>query len=238
MLTIWIFLRPSIGASTRKQRYSIADTEHCIANMKPLRFISLVSTLVVLFTGVSGFSEPLSIPRRGNPARIAPLQNAASPASPLADANDPFESYQQSPDQQLRVKDTVIGDGEVAQNGKVLTVAYQGRLMSTGKQFDQGEGYSFRLGEGKVIPGWEQGLLGMKVGGKRTLRIPPNLAYAERGAKDVIPPNSHLEFDCELISIASNPFEEALAQVNLQKERVITFVLLLILLIASPTFGS
>jgi hypothetical protein len=76
----------------------------------------------------------------------------------------------------------------------------------------------------------------MKVGGKRSLRITPNLAYAERGAGDVIPGGAHLEFDCELVSIASGPMEEALAQVNMQPERIITFFLLLVLLAVAPTF--
>ena len=152
------------------------------------------------------------------------------------DAVDPFDSYSQTdPSQKLMYRDTVAGTGDVAMEGKVLKVAYTGRLMATGKEFDKGNGFSFRLGEGRVIPGWEQGLVGMRVGGKRTIRIPPGLAYADRGAKDVIPPGSHLEFDCELISIASGGVEEALSQVNMQPERIITFVLLLILLAASPT---
>ena len=153
------------------------------------------------------------------------------------DASDPFETYEQTAEQKLAVKDTVIGSGEIAETGKVVTVAYTGRLMATNKQFDSGAGYSFTMGEGRVMPGWEQGLLGMKVGGKRTLRIPPALAYADRGRADAIPPNSHLEFDCELVSIANGPIEEVIAKFNIQKERVITFVLLMILLAASPTFG-
>lgn len=76
----------------------------------------------------------------------------------------------------------------------------------------------------------------MKVGGKRTLRIPPGLAYGNRGAKDVIPPGAHLEFDCEVLSVASNPVEAAIAQINMQPERLLAFTALLLLLIGSSFF--
>ena len=74
--------------------------------------------------------------------------------------------------------------------------------MSNGKQFDEGS-ISFRLGEQKVIPGWERGIMGMKVGGQR-IKIPPQLAYGQRGAGSIIPPNSHLVFETELKGIARN----------------------------------
>jgi FKBP-type peptidyl-prolyl cis-trans isomerase len=148
-----------------------------------------------------------------------------------------FDDYSQTdPMQDLAIQDTVLGSGPVAEKGRVVTVAYKGRLMCSGKEFDSGTGFSFRLGDGRVIPGWEAGIAGMQVGGRRTLRVPPSMAYGERGAKDVIPPGAHLEFDTELLSVAGNPVEEALAQINIQPERIITFVLLLVLLAVAPTF--
>jgi hypothetical protein len=76
----------------------------------------------------------------------------------LEEVND-FNIYSiANPVQQLAIKDEVVGDGDVAEKGKVLTMAYEGKLMSNGYMFDSGVGYSFRLGDGKVIPGWEQGL--------------------------------------------------------------------------------
>jgi FKBP-type peptidyl-prolyl cis-trans isomerase len=72
----------------------------------------------------------------------------------IAVAADPFASYRQDGSQGLVYRDTIVGTGDAAQKGQVVTVAYTGRLLSTGAQFDQGSGFGFRLGEGKVIPGW------------------------------------------------------------------------------------
>lgn len=86
--------------------------------------------------------------------------NTAIYSNALEEANEfNFNGYSiTNPDQRLAYTDEVMGDGDMAQSGKVLTMAYEGKLMSNGKVFDTGTGYSFRLGEGKVIPGWEQGL--------------------------------------------------------------------------------
>lgn len=126
-----------------------------------------------------------------------------------------FDEYSQTdPDQDLAYEDTLIGttDG-VAMEGKFVTVAYKGQLMSNMKVFDEGQ-ISFRLGDNKVIKGWDRGLIGMKVGGKRILKIPPQLAYGDRGAGDVIPGGAHLQFDCELKGIANNAMEEKMAEAS------------------------
>jgi len=105
---------------------------------------------------------------------------------------------------QLVIADLKIGEGAEAKNGNNVFVHYTGRLLDGTKfdsSLDRGEPLSFILGQGQVIPGWEQGILGMKVGGKRKLTIPPALAYGERGAGGVIPPNSTLVFEVELVEV-------------------------------------
>ncbi len=106
--------------------------------------------------------------------------------------------------------DTVVGKGKVAAVGKTVEVNYTGWLhdpkadKQRGKQFDSSVGrgpFSFPLGGGRVIKGWDEGVAGMKVGGKRTLVIPPEMGYGSRGAGGVIPPNATLVFDVELLDV-------------------------------------
>ena len=106
--------------------------------------------------------------------------------------------------------DTTVGKGKEAVAGKTVEVNYTGWLHDAkadkqrGKQFDSSVGrgpFSFALGAGRVIKGWDEGVAGMKVGGKRTLVIPPELGYGARGAGGVIPPNATLVFDVELLDV-------------------------------------
>ncbi|MFL3027682.1 MAG: FKBP-type peptidyl-prolyl cis-trans isomerase [Candidatus Neomarinimicrobiota bacterium] len=104
----------------------------------------------------------------------------------------------------LIIEDKLIGEGNVAEQYSIVTVHYSGRLQS-GKYFDSTneigrEPFRFTLGAGQVIKGWDQGLIGMKVGGKRKLTIPPSLGYEDRDM-GVIPPNSTLIFVIELIEV-------------------------------------
>ena len=103
----------------------------------------------------------------------------------------------------LRITDLVVGDGAEAVAGQTVVVNYRGTLAN-GTEFDSSYGrgpFSFPLGGGRVIQGWDEGVAGMKVGGKRKLVIPPDLAYGERGAGGVIPPNATLTFEVELLRI-------------------------------------
>jgi len=104
----------------------------------------------------------------------------------------------------LQVQDTKVGAGPEAQAGQRVSVHYTGTLMD-GTKFDssrdRNEPFEFRLGAGEVIPGWDQGVRGMRVGGTRKLTIPANLAYGARGVGGVIPPNAALKFDIELLEV-------------------------------------
>ena len=99
----------------------------------------------------------------------------------------------------LMIEDLVVGTGATAVSGDTLTVRYVGTFLD-GRQFDAGT-FSFRLGAGAVIPGFDQGITGMRVGGRRRLTIPADLAYGSRG-QGSIPPNTPLRFEVELLSIA------------------------------------
>ncbi|MBV9824450.1 MAG: FKBP-type peptidyl-prolyl cis-trans isomerase [Alphaproteobacteria bacterium] len=108
----------------------------------------------------------------------------------------------------LKYTDTKVGTGATATKGSMVSVHYTGWLYNNGQKgakfdssLDRGDPFSFALGSGHVIKGWDEGVAGMKVGGERTLVIPPELGYGSRGAGGVIPPNATLTFDVKLLSV-------------------------------------
>ena len=109
------------------------------------------------------------------------------------------------PSYQLELEDIVVGDGDEAASGHIVEVHYVGVSWATGNQFDaswdRGDTFKFGLGKGQVIPGWDQGVAGMKVGGRRRITIPPNLAYGKRGAGGVIGPDETLVFVVDLVGL-------------------------------------
>jgi FKBP-type peptidyl-prolyl cis-trans isomerase FkpA len=105
----------------------------------------------------------------------------------------------------LQYEELSVGSGAVAASGQYVTVHYTGWLTN-GKKFDssvdRGDPFGFNLGKGQVIAGWDEGVQGMKVGGKRKLTIPPDLGYGQWGAGGVIPPNATLVFEVELLAVS------------------------------------
>ncbi|MEK7465431.1 MAG: FKBP-type peptidyl-prolyl cis-trans isomerase [Patescibacteria group bacterium] len=150
--------------------------------------VGVVAVLVIVFSIVS---TPSFMSSRKNNQSGAPV----TPASPTAG--------------QLAIYDGTIGTGAEAVSGKLVTVQYTGTLANGTKfdsSYDRGIPFTFLLGGGQVIPGWDRGVQGMKVGGKRRLVIPSELAYGPNGIKDasgnfVIPPNATLTFEVELLGV-------------------------------------
>jgi peptidylprolyl isomerase len=170
--------------------------------------VAVVSAPAALTTARSNSRFELD-PEDPNPTlfAMAPQTPAADDANAMAQAgalggelNAPKE--RQTPSG-LRITDLVIGTGTEAVAGKTVVVNYRGTLEN-GKEFDSSYGrgpFSFPLGGGRVIKGWDEGVAGMLVGGKRKLVIPPDLGYGERGAGGVIPPNATLVFEVELLEV-------------------------------------
>ncbi|MGA2234074.1 MAG: FKBP-type peptidyl-prolyl cis-trans isomerase [Terriglobales bacterium] len=135
-------------------------------------------------------------------AQTAPAQKAAAKpatAGPTKITGEPTKTASG-----LEYWDIKVGTGAVAQSGQRVKVDYTGWLTN-GKKFDSSVGtgrpFDFTLGASQVIKGWDEGVAGMKVGGKRQLRIPPDLAYGEKGYPGVIPANSTLIFDVQLVDV-------------------------------------
>lgn len=109
------------------------------------------------------------------------------------------------PPAELVIDDVVVGDGPEASDGQPVEVHYVGVAWSNGQQFDaswdRGDTFSFTLGAGHVIEGWDRGVAGMRVGGQRRLTLPPDLAYGPRGAGGVIGPNETLVFVVDLVGV-------------------------------------
>jgi FKBP-type peptidyl-prolyl cis-trans isomerase len=128
-------------------------------------------------------------------------------SAPVGRSNAADNQVTEMPDG-LKYTDTKIGDGATAHAGNKVSVNYTGWLYNNGTKgakfdssLDRGQPFQFTLGAHQVISGWDEGVAGMKVGGKRTLIIPPELAYGSRGAGGAIPPNATLIFDVDLLQV-------------------------------------
>lgn len=157
---------------------------------------SATSSMSVARVG-SGTQSEHRIYRRLSSVTVPEMSTSEKPHIDVASEQDP--SYQ------LELEDISEGEGPEAVSGLMVEVHYVGVSWATGKQFDaswdRGQTFKFRLGKGDVIPGWDQGVAGMKVGGRRRITIPPMLAYGKRGAGGVIGPDETLVFVVDLIGV-------------------------------------
>jgi FKBP-type peptidyl-prolyl cis-trans isomerase len=173
----------------------------------------LIVFLVVALVGVAGWAAYQKI--SGDDADI-PGFSSPSPSPTMSEEQTSSATPTPGPVQTLegglQVQDLVVGDGEEAKSGMIVSVHYSGWLaeaaedgsVTTGTMFDSSlerQPYSFTLGAGGVIRGWDVGVAGMKVGGTRVLLIPPSMGYGSQGAGDVIPPNATLLFQVQLLGV-------------------------------------
>ncbi len=158
--------------------------------LKQLRIIAAISSVLLLTAAAFGQSDT--------------AKNTAKPAHPAGSGPTKVTGDPKRTVSGLEYWDIVVGTGPTAATGQKVKVHYTGWLLS-GKQFDSsipsGKPFSFTLGAREVIKGWDEGVAGMKVGGKRQLRIPPDLAYGDRGYPGAIPPNATLIFDVQLLGV-------------------------------------
>jgi peptidylprolyl isomerase len=165
--------------------------------MSRRRFALPVLVLVALASGCGA-----------SPARVAATPGTTGPFATVKGHTGKRPHLKipgDAPPGTLQIEDLAPGSGSAAKDGDVLVVQYEGVSWSTGEEFDaswdRDATYSFPLGKGQVIPGWDQGLLGMQVGGRRQLVIPPGLAYGADGRPPAIAPNETLVFVVDLVSI-------------------------------------
>jgi hypothetical protein len=176
------------------------------------RSLLTVLALIAIAAPACGYADPYAT-NPGPVANESPLPGSPSPG--VDDFNDGTGLPQITYPDGLKYIDLTVGTGGLAHSGDTLTVHYTGWLSSTGVKFDssrdRGTPFDVVIGKGNVIPGWDEGIPGMRVGGKRKLLIPSVLAYGTAGQTDtttgttIIPPNADLVFDVELIGVVPGP---------------------------------
>ena len=136
--------------------------------------------------------------------KVENVTGTPSPGSTAMATRSPMNNQTSTPSAGLKIEDVEVGTGAEAVAGKKVSVNYVGTLVDGTKfdsSYDRNQPFTFDLGAGEVIKGWDQGIVGMKVGGKRKLTIPSDLGYGPGGAPPVIPPNATLIFEVELLKV-------------------------------------
>jgi peptidylprolyl isomerase len=165
--------------------------------------LALTAALALAAAGCGSSDDNASSSSSSAPAESTTTQAAPATAKPRPKPTVKVPGGK--PPKKLVIKDLIPGTGPAAKVGDPITVNYIGVNFAGGKAFDnsydRGQPFPFQLGGGQVIPGWDRGLVGMKVGGRRELTIPPNLAYGPQGQPPTIKPNETLVFVVDLLSI-------------------------------------
>ncbi|MEA2469380.1 MAG: hypothetical protein QOE38_378 [Thermoleophilaceae bacterium] len=164
----------------------------------------VTAAVAVAGCGGSGTTTTAAIP--AGPAPTAPPPPKASTNLQDTKSKPVVPKPTGAAPTKLVVKDIVVGKGKAAKKGDMLSMQYVGVLFNGGQQFDaswdNGSPFDFQLGQGKVIPGWDKGLVGIKPGGRRELIIPGKLAYGAQGQPPTIPPNAALVFIVDALSVS------------------------------------
>ena len=173
-------------------------------NIAPMLII-----LVVVFIGIGGiFFLSNQKPPSSSQLNLNPTSTPTSAIITPQPGDNQMQTLDikdfQASSSGLRIKDVVVGTGQEVKSGNTVTVHYQGTLENGTKfdsSYDRNQPFTTQIGVGRVIQGWDEGIVGMKVGGKRILIIPPSLGYGAQGTGEAIPPNSTLIFQVELFEV-------------------------------------
>ena len=212
--------------------------------------IRLALMLQIFLGGVAAFAPMMtsSIQRYQSTGTELNQMFPASSGLEVVDetSTNPFDSYKPTEEQKdIAIKDTIIGSGYTVgeADAQLLEIKFTskfvgGKFTANIKEFET-PSMVFKTGEQRCLPGLEEGIQGMKIGGKRSVRVPPNRGYGDNWYRGVVPPNSHLEFDVELLTIAQSPVEEF--QLKLKQfgvERAIGATVCFLYLALSPMFEA
>mmetsp|Transcript_10447 Transcript_10447/g.13214 ORF Transcript_10447/g.13214 Transcript_10447/m.13214 type:complete len:215 (+) Transcript_10447:169-813(+) len=197
---------------------------------KSLAFAPLSSSTLSSISVSASVKAAIDVYKKSTILYSSPFDDSPSPLQ--EDDLSEFDAYVPGTTIKIVTKDTVTGSGDIsAEEDDVLNVSLVGKVLQNGNQFLENEDYTFELGKGNTFPGFNDGLLGSKVGTKRTIKVPPNKAYGKKGAKG-IPPMSDLIFEVEVKAIARGQVDRVIAKIG--TDRLLGFAILIAFLAISP----